>query len=85
MARLGINRSLGVDGKESFGVTWPVDRHELGDADMVLCALTRVSAVRKVVGATVNGIVSVGRRGSSGHASTPAGDLKKLSPSDSLA
>ena len=35
-ARLGINLSLasGVDGKDSFGVTSPVDRPELGDADM---------------------------------------------------
>ena len=36
MARLDINLSLGVDRKDSFGVTWPVDRPELGDADMVL-------------------------------------------------
>ena len=39
MALLGKNLSLGVGGKDSFGVTWPVDRPELGDADMVLVSV----------------------------------------------
>lgn len=53
MARLGIKLSLGVGRKDSFGVTWPVDRPEyaeLGNADMVLVTLGSVPAVGEVVG-----------------------------------